>query len=359
MKFTKTLSAVAFSIFLLFGLMPPAISQDVALGPAVMLYGTNKNANTRVLPPPMQEPAPRDHHFSEVQPQFFVTYDGFTEEAEAAFQYAVNIWASLIRSPVQIRIDASFKDLGGASFFGFGNVPLGSIRPLTQRREDNKWYARALADQLDGKDWGNGAADMIAEFNSNRDATWYFGTDGKTPSGRYDFVTVVLHELGHGLGFQGFGNSVADIGTVRRDKSPGIYDSFVVNGAGTHITTFPDPSPELHRQLTSGNLFWNGAAGVAANNGIYPKLYAPNSWEEDSSYSHLDEETFKPGNLNSLMTPITDKQEAIHHPGPITLGMLKDMGWTINSAPEVVGLIAPKTLTVGSAITVDHRTVFL
>ena len=33
------------------------------------------------------------------------------------------------------------------------------------------------------------------------------------------------------------------------------------------------------------------------------------------------------------MTPHLDKQEAIHDPGPIALGMLEDMGWTINKTP--------------------------
>src|SRR5690625_6083781 len=30
---------------------------------------------------------------------------------------------------------------------------------------------------------------------------WYFGRDGNPPFGKIDFVTVVLHEIGHGIGF--------------------------------------------------------------------------------------------------------------------------------------------------------------
>ena len=37
--------------------------------------------------------------------------------------------------------------------------------------------------------------------------------------------------------------------------------------------------------------------------------------------------------MNSLMTPFFRTAEAIHNPGPITLGMLEDMGWTITPSP--------------------------
>ena len=30
---------------------------------------------------------------------------------------------------------------------------------------------------------------------------WYFGLDGRPGEDQFDFVSVVLHEIGHGLGF--------------------------------------------------------------------------------------------------------------------------------------------------------------
>ena len=116
-------------------------------------------------------------------------------------------------------------------------------------------------------------------------------------------------------------------------KLPYIYDVHVVNGSATVITNFPDPSTELLEQLTGNNLYWNGKNGVEANGGVRPQLYAPSTWVVGSSYAHLDETTFAPGDVNSLMTPTFAQQEAIHTPGPITLGMFTDMGWTINEAP--------------------------
>ena len=335
MKLARVLSTVYFSIFFLLGLIPLAISQDAVPGPTVIVYGINKDANTRVPPPPMQKPPRRHgHYFRGVQPQFTVTYTGFTTEARVAFQYAVDIWASQISSPVAIRVNARFVDLGGLN--PDNSIDLGSASAPMKLGPNNKWYAEALADKLAGQDLDNRRADIRAAFNNHSDANWYFGTDGNTPSGKMDFVSIVLHELGHGLGFLAMGEPVDDKGTVRWQGFPGIYDSFVENGAGTDLTdttTFPDPSAALLGQLSGGNLFWNGAKGVFAYGGTRPKLYAPSPWDNGSSYSHLDEYEFWAGNPNSLMTPFFRTAEAIHNPGPITLGILEDMGWTITPSP--------------------------
>ena len=112
-----------------------------------------------------------------------------------------------------------------------------------------------------------------------------------------------------------------------------------------------DPSDALTKLYTSNDLFWNGKKGVEANSGVSPQLYAPSEWRQGSSYTHLDEITFSPGNANSLMTPSLDDQEAIHDPGPITLGMLEDMGWTINKAPVFAdGSSTTRTVAVDGSI---------
>ena len=366
MKFAKVLLTILFSIGILIGLTPRAMSRDAVPGQSsgtsedlspvnstnrdkaleglIILYGTNENANTSVPPPPMQQLSRNGNFLTMEQSQFIVvTYDGFTDEAMEAFQYAVDIWNSLIRTPVPIRIDASFTDFGG---FEDGSIILGGARPADWKsRSLNLWAPEALADKRAGRDLTDGEPDIIARFNNHEDANWYFGTDGNTPSGKTDFVSTVLHEIAHGLGFFSFARveeraiarftSFSETGKLRGGNPalPYIYDFFVENGSGTTIMSSPDPSFDLENQLTSNDLFWNGKKGVEANGGILPQLYAPSSWEQGSSYTHLDEITFPAGNANALMTPGLDNQEAIHNPGPITLGMLEDMGWTINKAP--------------------------
>ena len=364
MKFAKIIWIASFSMCLLLGLLPRAMSRDRvpsaetastmrpvqgrAGTPVMILYGTPENADTRVPPPPLQKRSQRRDAFWTEQPQFTVTYNGFTDEARAAFQYAVDIWDSLIRSPVPIRIDATFRDLGGTD--AAGNIILGEARPADWKSIGslNVLFVDALADQQAGRDLAQGKPDIITKFNSHADANWYFGTDGNPSFDQMDFVSVVLHEIAHGLGFFSFArkeNFATFVGgrfspsgrrgelRVGTPKLPYIYDFHVVNESGAAITSFRDPSMELLAQLTSNNLFWNGNQGVAANGGSRPQLYAPSSWEFGSSYGHLDETTFPAGDVNSLMTPVFARKEAVHTPGPITLGMFSDMGWSINNAP--------------------------
>ena len=367
MKSTKILLTISFSICLLLGLTPRAMSRaevssqssgtskepstanptsrEKALDGLIILYGTKENANTSIPPPPMQQLYRNGNFLATEESQFIVTYDGFTDEALEAFQYAVDIWNSLIRSPVPIRIDASFTDLGGLED---KTIILGGARPAGWKSPGSLdlWYPEALADLRADRDLAAGEPDIITRFNSHEDANWYFGTDGNTPAGKTDFVSTVLHEIAHGLGFfsfarveqRAFARFTLSGGTTGRLRGgnpdlPYIYDFFVENGAKKTVMSFSDPSFSLENQLTSNDLFWNGKKGVEANAGILPHLYAPSSWGQGSSYTHLDEVTFPAGDVNALMTPYLANQEAIHDPGPVALGMLTDIGWTINNAP--------------------------
>ena len=363
MKFAIILFTLFFSILLLLGLSPCGMSQDkgaevTVLSPQIrqhrcnfsngqfcFSYGINEDANTRVPPPPMRKRPPRSRQPGAVQPrstleqpQIIVTYTGFTQQTRTAFQHAVDIWSSLIRSPVSIRINATFRDEGG---YQDGLITLGAASPTYRFTYTaiQLWFVSALADQISEQELRVGEADIAIIFNSNTAVGWYFGTDGNTPSGKYDFVTIVLHEIAHGLGFHS-SVYVDDSGTVNmggvrtgNPSRPEVFDFFVEDTSENQIILLDDPSEALFKRFTSGNLFWNGTNGKAANNNNRPKLYAPSGWELASSYTHLDENTYPAGNSNSLITPITSRREAIHHPGPITLGMLEDMRWTINKAP--------------------------
>ncbi len=64
-----------------------------------------------------------------------------------------------------------------------------------------------------------------------------------------------------------------------------------------------------------------------ANGGNRARLYAPTTWQQGSSYSHLNEATYPKGNPHSLMTPQLGTAEAIHFPGPITMALFSSIGW--------------------------------
>jgi len=107
----------------------------------------------------------------------------------------------------------------------------------------------------------------------------------------------------------------------------------------TNTTTFPNGSTTLAAQLTDGSVFFGGPNAVAAYGGRAP-LYSPATWSPGSSNSHLDDGTFGPGTQNALMTHSLSNGETIHDPGPLTLAIFRDIGWT-TSDPGVVGDSTP------------------
>ena len=251
------------------------------------------------------------------------------EPAKKAFLRAAQIWSYLFESNVTITVDAYWSPLdrgilgnarpggpkGGGYFKDFPGAP-----------EKNLWYPAALVNSLasDKKDQDELNAEITARFNSNpANVNWYFGTDGKDAVGQFDFLSAVLHELGHGLGIISTETFNDRFGTFAND-SPSIFAGFVANDAGRRLSDLAATLPEFGTYVTSP-LYWVGSQGILANNGTKPKLYAPAQYKTGSSVSHLDDELFPKSAINGLMSSTIDMQQAIHDPGPVVIAMLKDM----------------------------------
>ncbi|WP_412067493.1 hypothetical protein [Rubrivirga sp. IMCC43871] len=275
-----------------------------------------------------------------------VDYTGFTPVAQAAFQRAIDIWAEHIDSPIEIRVQADFEVLGSTT--------LGQAGPLIVRDFGaglpDTWYPFALADALAGRDLFSAEDDFYydisATFNSSF-SRFYFGLDGRPPSNQIDFVTVVLHELGHGLGFTGSGdvrdneegnrcvgsNGIGCWGFASNGRtSPLIFDRFLEDGAGTSFLDeeiYPNPSQVLGDLLESEDLFVDAPLTVAVY-GERPPVWAPLRFERGSSFSHWDE-TVIVGSSAALMTPLVANGEAYQDPGDITCAFFSDMGWELGA----------------------------
>jgi len=303
----------------------PLLSKSLNTVPLVELRAIYHDMHTRI-------PAPT---FSPNSPQsatFIVEYNGFSAPAQAAFQFAVDIWSQLVVSSVPIRVKAYWVPLGPGVLGSAGAH--GFYANFPGAPQSGTFYPVSLAEKLSGGAINHpDSSDINANFSSVF-SNWYFGTDGNPGSGQFDFVSVVLHELGHGLGFSGSMTVSSGQGSWGFGSGlPFIYDRFAENGSGQSLlntSLFPNPSVALGNQLQGGNLFFNGPEAVAANGGVVP-LYAPNPWEGGSSYSHFNEASYPAGNPNSLMTPAIGTAEAIHNPGPVCLGLFRDNGWTTGS----------------------------
>jgi hypothetical protein len=267
-----------------------------------------------------------------------VNYIGnWPANAKTAFDYAKHIWEVTLASPVTTVVSATWESLG-TNVLG-STQPRDAIRfttnPTPGGAAANTWYPIALANKLGGKDYNGSAVEILARFNSGF-PSWYFGTDGKVGANQYDFASVALHELAHGLGFAGSMSVIypGKTGSWGFGGYPFIFDRFAVNDLNQKLidtSLFPNNSTSLGDQLTSNKVFFNGAHAMAANGGQKPKLYTPPVWEQGSSFSHLDETTYLAAGGNALMTPYLYNGEVEHAPGPITLGIFQDLGWGLQT----------------------------
>lgn len=256
----------------------------------------------------------------ESKSKFIVTYINFPENAKAAFQYATNIWSDLYPSQVPITITAYWERTNDYSILGSAR-PGNFFNSFPGSPDNDLWYPSALANALAGKDLDPATPELIMRIN--RSAQWYYGIDGNPGSRTYDLVSVILHELCHGLGFLSNNDYDAffNYGSIEK---PTPFDAYAQLSDGRRLMDLPTPSIELGKALTSP-LVWSGTTAIKANNGIKPKLYTPAKYQQGSSISHLDEATFSQTGLDSVMTPNLDSGEVFRTPGPIALAMLEDM----------------------------------
>jgi hypothetical protein len=279
--------------------------------------------------------------------------------SQAAFEYATNLWGTLLNSSVPIKIDACWASLGEGVL---GHSATDSFyRNFTGAPQANTCYSVAVANAISGADQNGSDPEMHIAYSSSSSFTWYFGTDGNPPMNQYDFVSVVLHEIAHGLNFAGsmrVSSGQGSWGCRDYPNLPVIYDRFTQNGSGQALIDtglFPNPSAQLAAQLTSNNVYFNGTYANAANGGQRPKLYAPSAWQPGSSYAHLDE-IFN-GTPNALMTYSLDDGEALHDPGPVTCGIFRDLGWQnpcqATSAPTATS-ITPNSGTSGGTVHITN-----
>jgi hypothetical protein len=303
----------------------------------------------------------------------------WSPDAKKGWQLAAAAMSKQIQPKVPVTVTIILEPLepnilgrggGSKAFRDFPGAPVAET-----------WYPVSLANQL----LGQRIEDLpYATVRLNSIMPWNYDGDPKKSLAQKkpDFVTTLEHEILHGMGITG-SVSVTDgvaewgdddgvldeenhgghvmywtggtnvvtgtptslflcqaaipAGTRKAMEQPvsgdppTIYDRFVVDGAGDSVLDkdlFPDPSVELNAFLTSNDLWWNGPAGKAANGGKPFKLYAPDPWRPGSSYAHLDDATYD-GTKEALMTAMGDRIDDLVL-GPLLLGMLKDMGWTVS-----------------------------
>jgi hypothetical protein len=190
-----------------------------------------------------------------------------------AFQHAADIWGSLLDSDVEIRVRATFDPLDCSA----DSAALGQARPSAivshspNAPVDGVWYAVALASKFAGADVTPGSDDITTQFNSRlgeagclEGSGWYYGLDNAHGDSS-DLVAVLLHELGHGLGFL---TLVDDLTGAEFGGQPDVFETMIFDTEANrhwHEMTAPERASSAGN---TGSLVWDGPAVTATAPGV-------------------------------------------------------------------------------------------
>lgn len=177
------------------------------------------------------------------------------------FQHAANLWGAILPSTVEVLVNAQFNPLTCTATSGV----LGSAGPVNVFRDfagapiAGHWYHGALANKLVGSDL-SANADINATFNSSLGTAtclpsgWYLGVDGNE-GGQIELLPVVLHELGHGLGF-----STTTSGSTGNYLSsfPHAWDAFLRDNATGLRWDAMTPTQRIASAISCNGLSWAG-----------------------------------------------------------------------------------------------------
>lgn len=258
-----------------------------------------------------------------------------------AFQYAANLLAMYLESSIEIRVNAYINPLGGNN-----PITLGSAAPTTVARDftnapvASTWYAISVAEKLAGTEL-NGGADISSTFNSDVDRAdtmsgnkFYYGFD-QSPGADVDFVTVVLHELIHGLGF------ISLVNLTTGEIFSSFNDAYMRHLEHHGSTPADYPSMTNTQRVTASTatnlLHWTGTNVLANDTHIttgksndHIEMYAPSTAASGSSVSHFDTDVGSASLPNELMEPAY--ASSLHNPG-LAIQVLADVGWSpVNTA---------------------------
>ncbi len=262
---------------------------------------------------------------------------GAPDSVKAVVNAAVANWDSVIATNPAgpIVIEVSWSSLNHSSLLGYAgpeSLWKGGALPT------NALYPAALTNTLLATDVnGPSRPEIAVTLNADLLASdrWYLGTTGTPPAGKIDLYSVVLHEVGHGLGFLGSAHIPSGQTDPVLYDPPYIYDTLTTfNGAA--MTSVGDQSAAL----VSNDVQTSISADLTY------EVYTPSTWTSGSSFSHFDEATYPGGTAGALMTPMLGSAETARILDSPTLGLMARMGW-----PLTVGATTPTINSASPALT--------
>ncbi|MCX5676712.1 MAG: hypothetical protein NTX87_17085, partial [Planctomycetota bacterium] len=162
---------------------------------------------------------------------------------------------------------------------------------------------------------------------------WNFGS-GLPASDKFDFRTVVTHEVGHAVGVNPSYDPENDLWGGCWGTSMGLsefagykglseWDKDLLDGSGNRPANQATGTPGDFNE-EANPVWFTGSNAVAYYGGNVP-VYAPSPYEGGSSLSHLEESSI-PG---ALMSPYVSRGEAVRQPLRLEWEIMEDLGWSV------------------------------
>ena len=178
------------------------------------------------------------------------------EQRRIVANYAASLWGSVLQSNVPVYVGARFTALApgvlgsaGATAVhaNFANAPVAST-----------WDHPPPADSIAGIDLRPGFTDISSNFSTAY--PFYYGLDGKTPTGQVNFLDVVMHEYAHGLGFSNFETEATG---AFLSGVPDIYSAFTYDNTAGKYWTAMTVAERATSGINTGNVVFTGPRATA------------------------------------------------------------------------------------------------
>ncbi|HLM61128.1 MAG TPA: FG-GAP-like repeat-containing protein, partial [Pyrinomonadaceae bacterium] len=229
----------------------------------------------------------------------------------------------------------------------------------------NTYYHRALVNKYAGIDTNGATAEINTTFNSDVDngclgggSRFYYGLDNSTPAQRINLLVVLLHEMGHGLGFSSFVNGTTG---ALPNGFPDVYTRHMFDRTtGKYWHQMTDTERQASA-LNSNNVMWDGGSTRISSsyltNGTDPltgrvMLFTPTTFQGGSSISHWS----TAASPNLLMEPNITNGLPINL--DLTRQFMRDIGWyrdtNADLVPDSITNVLPSggTLVIGSNVSI-------
>ncbi len=253
----------------------------------------------------------------------------WTATQQADIHSAIDEWDRVINNAParQINMHVMWNTFDGTTLGGSSSYLLSGTDGGGQQ---TIWTGSELA-WREAHDAGNTWDTFIRYDVDAAGMAWNFGEAGPG-AGEIDFRSVILHEIGHSLGWLTSYNSTSD------DFGYGgygltSYERFLVDGSGNAALNGGTGTPDNFNELDAP-VFFSGYNATNFYGGLVP-IYAPGSYEAGSSLSHLDETTFG----NTLMTPYIANGQSTRSISDLEIAMMTDMGWDVIPEPSTLVIL--------------------